>query len=446
MIAARSCRRPGAIAAMVALLLTAMMGVVVLTVEGGLLMTKKREVQAVADGAAMAAAIVLYENYPSQGGLGPQSTAKQAAWDVASANGYDHTASNCSVTVNFPPNITGSSIYNDTTKFPGCVEVIITYNQPRSFSNIWGSGDLPVKARAVGRGAWTAYNAGIIVLAYSGKKTLNIMGNGAFAASNAPVIVDSNDPSAAYDGGNGTTKAPEYDITGGDAGKTTQFENTSGVYDASIIHTGVHPTPDPLAYLPVPDHPSAGTITSSKVGGTTYYTLTPGAFGGSGEPKLPNFTNKDVVTFTQGGIYYLTSGGLNANGATLQMGSTPASGPGGIMIYNAGTGSSDGINIAGDPSGTVNLSGMTSGIYKNLIFFQSRSASEDVQIAGNGTFNITGTFYASDATLKVTGNGSVSNIGSQYVSLDLTLAGNGNVNISWAGDKVAPTRILCLVE
>ena len=63
-----------------------------------------------------------------------------------------------------------------------------------------------------------------------------------------------------------------------------------------------------------------------------------------------------------------------------------------------------------------------------------------------GTFNISGTFYVSDATLKVAGNGGQSNIGSQYVSLDLAITGNGNVGIVYKGPKVAPVRILTLVE
>ena len=69
-----------------------------------------------------------------------------------------------------------------------------------------------------------------------------------------------------------------------------------------------------------------------------------------------------------------------------------------------------------------------------------------MQIAGNGSFNFLGTIYASDALLKVTGNGSVSNIGSQYVTLDLSLAGNGNVNLVYDPKQVARTRILALVE
>jgi hypothetical protein len=40
----------------------------------------------------------------------------------------------------------------------------------------------------------------------------------------------------------------------------------------------------------------------------------------------------------------------------------------------------------------------------------------------------------------------MANIGSQYVSLDLSLNGNGNVAINYSGPKVARIRILTLVE
>jgi len=40
----------------------------------------------------------------------------------------------------------------------------------------------------------------------------------------------------------------------------------------------------------------------------------------------------------------------------------------------------------------------------------------------------------------------VSNIGSQYVTKDLSLAGNGDVAITYKGSNVARVRILMLVE
>src|SRR5262249_32060252 len=137
-------------------------------------------------------------------------------------------------------------------------EVIVTYYQGRAFSSFLGTGTMPVKARAVARGAWTDPNVGVLVLNYSGKGTLNDQGSGAFTDIGAKVIVNSNDPSGALDTGCGTMKAPEFDITvrytitGGGQMITSPISNN--------ILTGTHPTPDPLAYLPVPSEPSAANV------------------------------------------------------------------------------------------------------------------------------------------------------------------------------------------
>jgi hypothetical protein len=415
-----------------------------------MLLTERRRAQATADAAAMAAACVLYDNYPMDGGHGIIGDARGAALTVASANGYANDGVTSSVTVNIPPQ---SGIY---TGLYGYAEVIVTYYQSRAFSGVLGTGTMPVRARAVARGAWVPGNNGILVLAYSGKGTLSIQGTGAVTASGGKVIVNSNSGSATVDTGTGTITAPEFDITGADTITGGGQMITSPI--PNNILTGVHPTPDPLAYLPVPSHPAAGTVTTSSgnytlPNGTTntyknIYTLTPGAYGGSGEPNLPNFTSGDLVIFQQssaggGGIYYLSAGGLTANGADLIM--DPGT-SGGIMFYNAGTSTNDGINIQGNSNGYVNLSGPTNGIYEGLTFFQARNAPENVQLAGNGSFTITGTIYASDALIKVTGNGGLANIGSQYISADLSLNGNGNVNINYVGPQVARIRILTLVE
>jgi hypothetical protein len=429
-------RRRGTVAVLVALSVTALFGYVALTSDGGVLLADRQRAQSAADASAMAAASVLYQHYPKYGGTDPSGDASQAAFDEASHNGFTNDGINSVVTVNIPP---ASGSYAGKA---GYVEVLITYNQQRLFSSVLGSGTLPVKARAVARGAWVVPNAGVIVLQYSGKGTLNDQGNGAMTEIGAPVIVNSNDPSAAVDTGNGTMSAPEFDITGnytisgGGALVTSPTSNN--------ILTGVHPTPDPLGYLPVPAEPPAGTITKTSLsGGNFQYTLTPGSY-----ESLPNFSTGDVVVFQQasagnGGIFYLKNGGLNSQGASLTMDPTTT---GGIMIYNAGTGTNDKINITGNSSGTVNLSPLTDGPYTGLTIFQARNATEDMQIAGNGAFTIYGTLYAAGALLKVTGNGAVSNIGSQYVTDDLAISGNGNVSIVYNPTQMARTRIITLVE
>jgi hypothetical protein len=428
--------RRGTVVVIVAVCLVVLFGTVAISTDGGLLQDQKRHAQSTADAAAMAAAAVLYENYPKNQGFDLGNNATQAAYDFAAENGYKRTGRTSSVNVYIPPQ---TGIY---AGLAGYVEVNITYNQPRYFSGIFGSSDIPVRARAVARGAWVAPNAGVIVLAYSGKGTLNSQGTGSFTDVGAPVIVNSNNSTAAIAGGGGSMIAPEFDITGGytlSGGGQLITQPT-----ANNIYTGMHPTPDPLAYLPVPTQPPAGTMTKTSIGnGNFQYVLSPGAY-----YNLPNFNQGDQVIFQQasagnGGIFYLAAGGLNSQGANLIMDPNSS---GGIMIYNAGTGTSDSINITGNPSGIVNLGPLTSGVYQGLTLFQSRSATESLNIAGNGNFTIHGTLYAANALIQASGNGSVSNIGSQYVSQDLSISGNGNVTIDWAGNQVAKTRIIKLVE
>jgi hypothetical protein len=368
--------------------------------------------------------------------LDHDNLARNQALAYARRNGYRNDGTNSVVEVSLPPS---SGPYQGRA---GYAEVKVTYYQQRFFSRIFGAAPIPVRARAVARGAWVAPNIGVIVLDYTGRATLNAQGNGAFTETGAPVIVNSNHSSAMVDTGNGVMKAPEFRVTGNYTTSGSGQIITQPI--ANNILTGVHPTPDPLAYLPVPTQPSAGTMTDTLLGGgNRQYVLSPGTY-----YNLPNFTTGDVVIFKQasaggGGIYYLASGGLNSQGAELKVDPDTS---GGIMIYNAGTGSSDKISIEGNPLGTVTLTPLTDGVYKGMTIFQTRTGQQELQISGNGTFSIRGTIYAANAELQVTGNGAVSNIGSQYVTRELAISGNGNVQISWNGDEVGRTRIITLVE
>ncbi len=117
------------------------------------------------------------------------------------------------------------------------------------------------------------------------------------------------------------------------------------------------------------------------------------------------------------------------------------------MFYNAGSGPSQSFSISGNATGTVNLSAVTSGIYKGILYFQARGSTQDITVAGNGSFTMLGTFYAPDAGLKVTGNGTAPvTIGSQYISKNLTIGGGGQVIVDYNSGLLAPVRFLALVE
>jgi hypothetical protein len=435
------------IAVWVAITLTALMSVAAMTLDMGVLLAESRHAQATADAAAIAGAIDLYTNYPTYNGSDTNGTAKASALTTAAANGYSNDGSTNTVTVNIPPKS------GNFANVAGYVEVIVQYNEPRYFSHVLGSGTIPVKARAVARGAWVVPKGGILALDPTAPGAITASGQGNVTVSGGTVIDDSNNTStngALTVSGGGTLTANAFNITGSYKGSV----GSPGI--STTPTTGVPPTPDPYYYLPTPTPPAAGTITKTKLGSGSgfLYTFSPGSFGGSGEPKIPNLTSSDQVVFNQdpsgnGAIYYLTSGGLTSNGANLTMGS----GSGGIMFYNAGTGSNDKINITGSPTGTVSLSGINTTntgssdyIYNGLLIFQARNAGEDVQITGNGNFTMEGTFYAPDATLKLAGQGALSIIGSNLVADQISITGQGNITVDYSGFTQPKGRFLGLVE
>jgi Flp pilus assembly protein TadG len=429
--------RRGMIAVQVALSLTALTGILAIAVDGGLMLAVRRQAQATADAAALAAAADLYKGNGS-------TDATTSAQDVGVSNGF--TRSN--VVINIPPlsgpfkNGTPNVTPTDKNSY---AEAIVTYNQGRYFSNVFGGGTIPITARAVARGTQPRSSPGILVLTPTGTG-LSVVGNGTLTESGGPVVVNSSSTSAAHDTGNGTMRAQEFDVTGSIAGISglTTAPTANNIHAVNGPLAATAPTPDPLSYLPAPTQPPNGTITSvNGTGGAKTYTLTPGTF-----TNLPNFTSKDTVIFKQasagnGGIYYLASGGLTANSAILQMDPNTS---GGMMIYNAGTGQNDGISIAGNSGSSTILSGLTSGTYAGMLFFQARNASEDLSITGNGNFTMTGTIYAAGATLKAAGNGANNTVASQVIANAMTIAGNGTVTVTDVNSSNPKTRQLQLVE
>ncbi len=436
-------RRRGIVAILVAVLLMVLVGFAALAIDGGLLQDNRRRVQGGADAAALAAATQLFKNFtsitaatPDPGGNGVSS-----AKAVAASNGYNNDGTTSVVTVNIPPKsgpFAGLIGSGDPTnpKF-AYAEVIITYYQPRYFSAIWGKQSTPVVGRAVSRAIWGGSNDGVITLDPTASGSLNSTGGSSLnVTGNAAVIVDSNSSSAAITTGGGSVTASQFDVTGG----------TSGTFNGTV-NTGVLPTPDPLAYLPAPSMPAAGTITkTNNGGGSKTYTLSPGTY-----TNLPNFNAGDTVIFQQasanlaGGIYYLYGCGFTAMaGVTIEMDPNTS---GGVMLYNEPTNSSNsqGITINGNPTSSITLSALTSGPYAGILFWQDRSATQGLNIQGNANFNLTGTFYAAGANLSVSGGGTAV-IGSQYISDTLTISGGGTVNINYSPQGTGRPRVVSLVE
>jgi hypothetical protein len=419
--------RPGHVVVVVAIALVAILAFVALALDGGLLMDKRRQVQCTCDAAALAGAGELYASWWVNGGayqgLDPNGSARAAAQAQAAANGYTDGANGCTVTVNIPP------LSGPYTGQSGHVEVIISAPQQQFFSQVLGSTSVVYGARSVARGKRGSINDAIITLDPSGKGALSSGGNGTITVQGAPIQVNSSNGQAMIANGNGSISAPNF-LVNGNPGWATPG---GGSFTGQIVPNSL-PLPDPLANLPYPD-PSTMTVQSTKAinnAGNKTLNLQPGVYqGGIG-------ATGGTVNLAPG-IYYMQGGGFSIGGQANLTGA-------GVMIFNDPQSNSDTISIAG--SGNVTLSPPMSGPYQGMLLFQKRSATTPVSVSGSAgaSFIITGTFYAASAALNVTGNGTQQTIGSQYISYDLTLGGNGTYFCSWTANLTPGVRELRLVE
>jgi Flp pilus assembly protein TadG len=367
--------RRGTVAIVVAVSLTALLGVLAIALDGGILLTERRGAQSTADAAALAAAADLYNNYTANQGVDVNGTAKQAALSLASANGYTNDGVNSTVTVNIPP-LSGSYLGK-----AGYAEVNVQFNEPRAFSAIFGSGKIPVTFRAVAGGS--PGGIGILILDPSSTDTceidgtLNINGNG-------DIVVNSTDSAAVrlYDTGKITAK--NISVAGSPG---VQNNVGSGALNATVT-TGATALADPLASIPEPT-PSGTNYGSVTVSGGT---IQPGIY------TSINIAAGANVTMAPG-VYYLSSAGGYSDlggifsffsgvaGITVNSGATLTGN--GVMIYNQ-----SGDNLDFYNAGAVNLTPPTSGTYKGISLFQPRSDTTEMHLISSSNVTISGTLYA----------------------------------------------------
>src|SRR5262245_42486018 len=201
--------RRGAIVVLVAVCLTVILAFVAISVDGGGLLERRRQAQATADAAALAAAEDMFRNYPKYKGVDVDGTAAAWARSIAAANGYTNDGTTSVVTVRlFPQNyFSGPSVGQAVPK--GKVEVTVQRNQQRYFSAVIGTGTIPVTARAVARGKWEPAYVGIHVLDLHASTALNATGESFVTVNGAKVIVNSDAADAAKSNG-GTLTASDF--------------------------------------------------------------------------------------------------------------------------------------------------------------------------------------------------------------------------------------------
>jgi Putative Flp pilus-assembly TadE/G-like len=439
--------RRGMVAIMATISLTVLLMATALALDGGAMLVERRHAQETADAAALAAAIDLYQHYPLNGGNDKAGTAKKSAQTAATANGYSNDGTSSTVTIHIPPtagNFVGQA---------GYAEVIVTYQQPRTLSTIFGSGRMPVTARAVGRGGWVPPNPQIIIFDLAAASSLLVTNNlGTINVLSGPVVVNSSDPSAATNNTTANFSAPSFRVTGGMVGNFTGPKTL-----------GVRPTPDPLSYLPPPTSDVTGSPLSVQSSvAVTYNNANPppnplpqGIYQGgitvTDDGVTPvNLTLQPNGTYVMqgGGFSFTSTGNFTGNGVLIYNQPTVPDGGQSLSIAGPVPSQLDPFNPNPPPPGTITLSPLTTGPYQGITIFQQQSAIDTMFLFGNGNTTITGTIYAANARVNVsTQSYNTHNdvCGTQFMSRKLQLAGLSTYTLTQL-PQPAMQRIIGLVE
>ncbi|HEY7311092.1 MAG TPA: pilus assembly protein TadG-related protein [Gemmataceae bacterium] len=441
--------RDGGVTPLTVLSLSLLVSVVAVAVDGGALFEHRRHVQAAADAAALAAAADLFANYPTNQGADPKGTAAASALANAAANGFSNDGVQSTVTVNLSPqNYQGGSKAGQPVP-AGYVEVIVQYNAGRTFSSIFSSGSIPVRARAVARGQWTPLSNLVTSFSLTASAAVSVSGLAGLSINGAMQVNSRSTTAVSLTGtaGLSTSQITLNPSSGG--GLIASIESfLSGLGKTSPTITTNPSTPDPLRYLSAPDLVQLGLSTqgTNLVIGNTNTDLYPGVYNGgitvNGSATVTLHANADGTP----GIYYLQGGGFALSStAKIQTASTETAG---VMIYNDWQSSSDAISVS--VLAGLQLTPPTSGIYKGISIFQKRgtfsSSGPAVSIGGLGAINVTGLIYAAHANVNLSGQSSTNVMAGAVLADTLNVSGLAVVNINPGSSPVACTRLYGLVE
>ena len=323
-------RRKGQTMIILAVSATLILSLLGMVLDGGRIYYEKRRVQAAADSGVLAAVQELRRGNDDL----VNEVDPAAVFDTA-LNGYDRN--NSTITVDVPP--TSGSAAGD----PNAAEVTITRVVPTTFMRVAGRNASTVVARSV---AGLRPTNDFCIYALNPTRSGAFTNNGGAAFNSTCGIMVNSDASDAFEGvGSGACTYASYIGVTGDY--NTDCPGTTP-------DTGVPPEVDPLANL---DEPSPVGLPNGRFTGPpqnrTYY---PGYYAN-------RITIGNGNVHFMPGMYYLENG-INFTGGTI----TGTD----VFFFNNNTTGNDPVRISG--GATVNFSAPTSGPYKGVLFFSTRSA------------------------------------------------------------------------
>ncbi|MBI5395822.1 MAG: hypothetical protein HZA91_11035 [Verrucomicrobia bacterium] len=419
----------GQILPVIACVLIAMVAILGLVIDAGMIQANRRHAQRAADAAAQAGARWLLSGTNAANRLAAISAAQlYAAQNLILAN---------NVSVEIPP--TSSHYFNGSN---GYVRVLVTRPVNTTFMRLFLR--LPtanVAAYATAAAVPVPIPVTILALDPTGRASLKISGGGTLRVVGGAVQVDSGNAQALSLDGGAELQADEINVVGG-ANNPDQVQGP--------LNTGAPYYPDPFIAKDPPvfiDHNTVrygdGATTSNGQHGSwnnpnTYninggnHTLDPGIYYGGIKITGGNVTMRP-------GRYVMAGGGFSVSGNGTSVSGTD------LFIYNTndpfdpkGQGAFGDISL----TGAANLQAPNTGAdayYKGLLFFNDRDPlnTTTVKLAGQTVSGndspLVGFVYSVNGQVQITGGAGSAGLG--VVAWNISISGGGTLGVT------DPTRI-----
>jgi Flp pilus assembly protein TadG len=378
----------GNILVITALSITMLISFMAVAIDIGNLFLAHRNLQTLADAAAMAGALeassctttancdVLTKAATSALVEGTPSVTPTLFKDCAAASGEGVL-----LTVNNGPCALGSTAADPNYGDKHYVEAVVSQKTPTFFAKVFGVKTVTVTARAEA-GKSTAASPCLNILGTSGQ-TLTLNSGASItdgAGSTCGVNVNSNGTPAAMENSGATVNVGSYTVHG-------TVTNNGGSYTPSPT-TGSAVVPDSIA-----DEITAGTIwTPAKGTAQSVTTVDKATTLNAGYYQYGlNFNGSGYTVTLNPGVYYF-DGGINVGGVTLN-GS-------GVTIYMA----NGQLNM--NSASTINLTAPTSGATAGLVIWQPSTNTSDMNLDSASNSSWGGAVYVPNGQLTLNGGSS----------------------------------------
>lgn len=394
--------------ATMAMMLPILIGFVGLAIDVGVWQAEKRELQGAADRAAYSAAT------SAVGGATKTQATVEGKAAMASA-GFVAGTDGVTITVNNPAS---SGTYSTD---PTSWEILASKPQSLYFAGIFLSQAPSVSVRAVAVKGKKASPGCILSLHGSANYATTFTNNAQVTDENCAVYTNSSSASGLLCDNNCDIASDTYTVGG-------NLVRNNGSLSGETNETGVSPTPDPYASVPVPNSATMTCTATAKVTVSTNQTLNPGVFCGG----ISVNSNK-TLTLNAGTYYvkkFFNMGGnstLNAtSGVTIVLLDDACLGDG-TCKKEKGLGN----NI------TVNLTAPTSGTFAGIAIYAQGTKDTYQEFSNNVSLNVQGAFYMPGDSMYFHNNATFNNMKcAQVVSSKVSFENNATMGTDCEGTGV----------